>query len=158
MEYLAGLLAEVLLIFQDFKFWIKRRKKRQYERTHGLPKTKVLYPSQKILIVVLLIGLGFFLLRGALFLSGNAKMQTTKKLSEVVLLLNHEKETSGHYPEQLETIIRNNPLLKNVNKDYWGREFFYERHPSGERYILYSLGKDGKSNTADDINSEFKMD
>lgn len=158
MEYLAGILAELLLIFEDFKFWLKRRKQRNYERKHGVTRTIVLYPSQKTYIIVLLIALPLFVISGAFFLSGNVEKQNAKKLSEVASLLKHEKETSGHYPEQLETIVRNNPLLKNVHTDYWGREFFYERHSSGESYILCSLGKDGKLNTADDIKIEFKTD
>ena len=91
-------------------------------------------------------------------MTGNSEKQTLIKLSEVTSLLKHEKETSGHYPEYLETILRNNPLLNNIHKDSWGREFFYERHSSGESYVLVSLGKDGKLNTADDIKSEFSVD
>ena len=67
MEYLAGLLAELLLIFEDFKFWKKRRKQRQYEREHNLPKTRRLYPSQKIAIVLLLILIAFFVIRNIVF-------------------------------------------------------------------------------------------
>ena len=155
MEYLAGLLAELLLLFEDFKFCLKRRKQRKYERKNKLPKSQVLYPSQKIIMTILVIVLALFVIRGFFFLSGNPEKQTKKKLSEVSSLLRHEKQTSGHYPEQLETIVRNNPLLQNIHKDYWSREFFYQRHPSGERYILCSLGKDGQLNTADDISSEF---
>ena len=39
MKSIAGFLAELLLIFEDFKFWLKRRKQCKYERKHGLPKT-----------------------------------------------------------------------------------------------------------------------
>ncbi|MBA6153006.1 type II secretion system protein GspG [Gelidibacter maritimus] len=81
-----------------------------------------------------------------------------KKLTEVASLLKHEKQTSGHYPEKLSTIIRNNPLHNKIDKDYWGREFFYERHPSGESFILISLGPDGNLNTPDDIAYEFSAD
>lgn len=158
MDYFSGTLAELLLIFENLKFWKKRSKKRQYDRKHVLPKTKSRYPFQKIIILFLLILLGLFVIRVTLFFWGNAEKHTTEKLSEVVALLKHEKSTSGHYPEHLEVIIRNNPLLKNVNKDYWGREFFYERDPSGEGYVLCSLGKDGQLDTADDIHSEFRKD
>lgn len=77
-------------------------------------------------------------------------------LSEVAVLLDYEKETLGQYPERLETVLRKNPLLKNIHKDYWGREFYYERHSSGESYILISLGPDGMLNTEDDIFYEFE--
>ncbi|WP_163514645.1 type II secretion system protein GspG [Gelidibacter japonicus] len=162
MESIAGLLAELLLIFEDFKFWLKRRRQRKYERKHGLSKTSVLYPSQKImmvgLLVVLLIVLTFSLLRFTVYLWGNKETQTIKRLTEVASLLKHQKETSGHYPKELSAIIRNNPLLKNIHKDYWGQEFFYERHPSGESFVLISLGSDGLLNTSDDIAYKFEID
>lgn len=153
-----GFFADVLLIFKNVKSWVKRRKQQHYGRKLGIRVKKTLYRLQKIIGVVLVIILAYYALRGAFFLSGKAEAQTTEKLSKVVSLLEHEKETTGKYPEQLETIIRNNPLLKNVHMDYWNRAFFYERHPSGERYILYSLGKDGKPNTEDDITVELKID
>lgn len=158
MGAFAGLLAELFLLFEDFKFWLKRRKQRQFDRQHGLPKAKALYPSQRIYIIALLILLPLTLIMSSLLLSKNSKKQTEKKLSEVSSLLKHEKTSSGNYPEQLETIIRNNPLLKNVNKDYWDQEFFYERHASGESYVLISLGKDGKLSTEDDIKHQIKID
>ena len=155
MEYLAGLMAEWLFIFEDFKFWRKKKKRQKGDGKKKFSIKRVLYLSQKILIGAILIILFFYVIRGVFFLSGIAKKQTAKKLSEVSFLLEHEKETTGQYPEHLESIIRNNPLLKNVHKDYWGQTFFYERHESGDCYILISLGKDGILNTADDIKSEF---
>lgn len=94
------------------------------------------------------------MIRMTLFLSGNAKKQTLKKLSDVVLLLEHEKQTTGKYPEKLLTIVRNNPLLKDIVLDHWRRELVYKRNVSSGRYRLYSLGKDGVSNTEDDILKE----
>lgn len=161
MKSIAGFLAELLLIFEDFKFWLKRRKQCKYERKHGLPKTSVIYPSQKIMMVallfVLLIVLTFSLLRFTVYLWGNSEKQTLKRLTEVASLLKHEKMISGNYPQDLEVIVRKNPLLKNIHKDYWGREIFYERHSSGESYILISLGADGQLNTSDDIVHDFKV-
>jgi hypothetical protein len=154
MGIFAGLLAEVLLIFEDFKFWLRRKKKRRYEQQHGLPKKKMLAPSLKIISIVLVLSPILIVIRATLFLTSNAGATTVEKLSEVALLLKHEKQTIGHYPEQLNTIIRGNPLLKDVHKDDWNREFFYERHRSGESYVLGSLGKDGLLNTADDIKIE----
>lgn len=157
MEFFAGLLAELLLIFEDFKFWLKRRKQRRHERKHGLPKTSVLYPFQKIIMIALLVILTLALLRFTVYLWGKKEAQTVKRLTEVASLLKHQKETSGNYPEELSAIIRNNPLHKNIHKDYREQEFFYERHPSGESYTLISLGADGILNTADDIAYEFKI-
>ncbi|MBO3097345.1 type II secretion system protein GspG [Gelidibacter pelagius] len=158
MGSIAGLLAELLLIFQDFKFWRNGRKQRKYEQKHRSPIKRWLRRLPKVLLLGIIIVLTFYFVRFSAFLFGNADRQTTKKLTQVASLLKHEKETSGHYPEELASIVRNNPLHKNIYKDYWGREFFYERHPSGERYILISLGADGKLNTPDDIAYEFEID
>ena len=156
METLAGLFADLLLLFEDFKFWLKRKKQRGYEHEHVFPVKKGLYPSQRIYIIALIMLLPLTIITSALFFYENGEKYTAQKLLEVVSLLKHEKVTSGHYPEQLETIGRNNPLLKNVHKDYWGKKFYYERHVSGESYVLVSMGKDGKLDTADDIKSEFE--
>ncbi|OBX24575.1 type II secretion system (T2SS) protein G [Gelidibacter algens] len=154
MGVFAGLLAEVLLIFKDFKFWLRRKKQRRYEQQHALPKKKMLAPSLKIISIVLVLSPILIVIRATLFLASNTEATTVEKLSEVALLLKHEKQTIGHYPEQLNTISRGNPLLKDVHKDDWNREFFYERHRSGESYVLASLGKDGLLNTEDDIKIE----
>lgn len=157
MEFLAGLLADLLIIFQDFKSRLKTRRQSTFERNDKEPKTKWFHRFQKMLMVGIIIVLIFYLLRLTVFLSGNAERQTVKKLSVVASLLNHEKATLGHYPEKLESIVRKNPLLINIKKDYWGQEFFYERHASGESYILISLGADGQLNTVDDIEYELKI-
>ncbi len=158
MESIAGLLAELLLIFEDFKFWLKRRRQRKYELKHRSPKKRWFYRFQKILMVGIIVVLTFYLVRFSAFLFGNPEKQTLKMLTEVASLLKHEKSTSGYYPQDLEVIVRKNPLLKNIHKDYWGREIFYERHSSGESYILISLGADGQLNTLDDIVHEFQVD
>lgn len=150
----AGLLAEMLLFFEDVKFWLRRRKQRRYEQQYALPKKKMLAPSLKILIVVLMFSPIVLVVRATLLLSSSAEVKTTEKLSKVVSLLNHEKQTIGRYPKHLKTLIRGNPLLKDVNMDDWNREFFYVLKPSGESYVLASFGKDGILNTEDDINSE----
>ncbi|HUH29594.1 MAG TPA: type II secretion system protein GspG [Gelidibacter sp.] len=151
MESTAGLLADLLLIFENFKLRRKKRRQRKYERKLRSPKKRWFHRLQKILLLGIIVGLTFYLVRFSAFLFGNAENQTLKKLTEVASLLKHEKLTSGYYPQDLEVIVRKNPLLKNIHKDYWGREFFYERHDSGESYVLISLGRDGQLNTSDDI-------
>src|SRR5690606_2451458 len=108
-----------------------RRRQRTYNSKQDLSKSRWFYRFQKVLMVGLIVILTFYLLRFTVFLYGNPERQTRKKLKEVATLLNHEKKTVGHYPENLSVLDRNNPLLKDVHKDYWGQEFFYERHPSG---------------------------
>lgn len=151
MESTVGLLTDLLLIFENFKVRRKKRKQRKYELKLKSPKKRWFYRLQKILFIGIIVVLTFYLVRFSAFLFGNAENQTLKKLTEVASLLKHEKLTSGYYPQDLGVIVRNNPLLKNIHKDYWGREFFYERHDSGEGYVLISMGPDGQLNTSDDI-------
>lgn len=91
------------------------------------------------------------LLGFSVLLSGNAEAETAKKLSDVAALLRHEKTTIGTYPLALASIVRYNPLLQNIHKDYRNRELHYERHSSGKGYILISPRPDGNLNTTDDI-------
>ncbi len=77
--------------------------------------------------------------------------RTEKQLLEIVDLLEKEKKDIGAYPKELKTIIRNNPLLKNVTKDQWNNEINYELSNDGLSYTLFSFGKDNTPNTDDDI-------
>ena len=54
---MAGLFAELLEWFLDIKFWFKKRKRRKFEKEHNLPKRIMIYPSDKILLVSLGLGL-----------------------------------------------------------------------------------------------------
>ena len=67
------------------------------------------------------------------------------------MILEKEKKKTGIYPKKLKNIIRDNPLMRNITKDYWKNEFFYEQIDNGNSYLLTSKGKDGILNTEDDI-------
>lgn len=151
MGGIAEVLAEILMIFQDFKFWIKRRQQRDCVKESEHQKKKFWAPTKHIVLILLIIIPSLFFVRIYLFLNGNSEKQTLKKLNEVVLLLEHEKQTNGTYPEQLNSIMRNNPLLRDAITDHWNREFEYCRQDSGKSYHIFSKGKDGISETEDDV-------
>nr|WP_321223237.1 type II secretion system protein GspG [uncultured Psychroserpens sp.] len=148
---IAELLAYILELYLDIKFWFKKRKRRRFEKAHNLPKKTMWYPSQKLGVLYLLIML-FSATIFMIFKFPNLQQnRTEKQLLEIVDLLEKEKKDIGAYPKELKTIIRNNPLLKNVTKDQWNNEINYELSNDGLSYTLFSFGKDNTPNTDDDI-------
>ena len=105
----------------------------------------------KIGIVILIISIPFLFLRFNRFRNQNFA-STLDKIIEIKLLLESEKKQFDYYPKELKTIIRNNPLRKNITLDAWKNEFIYKISKDSLSYELISLGKGGKLNTSDDIN------
>ncbi len=152
--FIAEVITDLLLCFEDIKFWFKKRKRRKYERENDLPKKLMLYPSQIIYLKVVGISgvIVFFIsVFWILFYPDIGEKKTSNKINEIAIILEKEKKDIGNYPLYLKEIIRNNPLRKNITKDYWKREFYYESLNNGRNYTLLSLGKDGKFKTEDDI-------
>lgn len=148
---MAGLFAELLEWFLDIKFWFKKRKRRKFEKEHNLPKRIMIYPSDKILLVSLGLGLLSILCYFVFFYPKIIKDNTEEKLLEIVVILEEEKRILGVYPTVLNDIIRNNPLRKNITKDAFNFDIQYQLIANGERYVLFSVGKDGVPNSKDDI-------
>jgi general secretion pathway protein G len=147
----AELLAYILELYLDIKFWFKKKKRRKFEKEHNLPKKLMFYPSDKIAIVfgVLLVVIGSVFM---VFVYPNFTANKTKeKLTEIVQILEKEKKDLGVYPNALEDIIRNNPLRKQITKDHWNTNFWYKLSDDGTSYVLFSVGKDKTPKTADDI-------
>jgi hypothetical protein len=147
---LAELITDLLLWFQDIKFWFKKRKRRKFEKEHGLPKKFMLYPSQKIFLIgtpaiIILYMLSFFL-----FVDINQDI-TRNKIVELIEILEKEKEDIGRYPDKIRDVVRNNPLRQSVIFDSWKQEFYYESFNNGTTFKLQSLGSDGELGTSDDI-------
>ena len=147
---LAELIADLLLLFQDIKFWFKKRKRRKFEKEHGLPKKFMLYPSQKIMLIVFPISLILFI-SGVLLFTDSNQDSTRSKIVELAKILEKEKQDIGRYPEQIGDVVRNNPLRQNVIFDSWKQEFHYEPLNNGTEFKLQSLGSDGELDTSDDI-------
>jgi len=147
---LAESITDLLVCFQDIKFWFKKRKRRKFEKEHGLPKKFMLYPSQKIMLIVSPISL--ILLISVVFLLTDSNQDSTRsKIVELVKILEKEKQDIGRYPEKIGDVVRNNPLRQNVIYDSWKQEFYYESLNNGVEFKLQSLGSDGELDTSDDI-------
>jgi general secretion pathway protein G len=109
------------------------------------------YPSQKLSLIYAIVIL-FFASAFVIFKSADSPHnRTEKQLLKIARLLEKEKKDIGGYPIVLKTIIRNNPLLKEVTKDYWNNEINYQLSDDRMSCPLFSLGKDKTPNTKDDI-------
>ena len=145
------IIAELLLIWEDLKFWKKKKARRKFEEENNLPKKLMIRTST----LVLLIAIGFIIvariLIGIFYFTDKGTGDTTEKIAKIAAILNQEKTDLGTYPEELKTIIRNNPLRQNITLDYWKNEFHYEQLDNGLNYVLKSKGSDGILGTDDDI-------
>lgn len=150
-SFIAETIAFILESYLDIKFWFKKRKRRKFEKENNLPKKLMVYPSDKIhiiffVIVVVLVSFYMFFIQPSIDIN-----RTEKKLNEISQILEKEKQTIGHFPKELKAIIRNNPLRKSIVYDAWDNEIQYNLEIDEQSYVLFSVGKDGLSNTEDDI-------
>jgi hypothetical protein len=145
------IIAELLLLWEDLKFWKKKKARRKFEKENNLPKKLMIRTST----LVLLIAVGFIIvariLIGIFYFTDKGTGDTTEKIAKITAILNEEKRDLGIYPEELKTIVRNNPLRQNITLDYWKNEFYYEQLDNGLNYVLKSKGSDGILGTDDDI-------
>ncbi|AUC75585.1 hypothetical protein CW732_07830 [Olleya sp. Bg11-27] len=139
------------LFFLDYKFWKKKKAQRKYEKEQGLPKQLMVYPSSKIYLRVLfLLVVLTFPVCFLLFINKDQNVMN-KQMTQIHELLKAEKKQFSTYPKQLNTIIRNNPLHRNLTLDAWGNAFSYSVTEDGLEYSLVSKGADGVLNTEDDV-------
>lgn len=144
-------IVDILELYSDIKHWIKVKKRRKFEKENNLPKKRMISPMNKVWIVILIISIPILFIRLNRFRNQDFAL-TLDKIIEIKLLLESEKKQFGFYPKELKTIIRNNPLRKNITLDGWENQFIYTISKDSLNYKLISLGKDGKLNTSDDIN------
>lgn len=150
-SFFAEIITELLEWYLDIKFWFKKKKRRKFEKENNLPKKLMIYPSTNIYIALLVSGFICITLF-MFFVYPNIKENKTREnLGEIVNILNQEKKALGTYPKTLKAIIRNNPLRQNITKDALGNDFQYQLSDDGISYLLFSLGKDAKPKTEDDI-------
>lgn len=145
------LISQLLLWREDYKFSKAKKTRRQFEKENNLPKKIMIHPVWKLTIILVISILLLKLVIGYVFFSDSGLKQTSEKIAEINKILEKERTDIGNYPAELKTIIRNNPLRKNITKDYWGNEFFYQQLENGESYTIISKGKDGVLKTEDDI-------
>lgn len=147
---LIGCISEIILDTQELFFRKKKRRQRAYEKSHNLPKKRMISPYQRfsiaLLITVTVITSLFFL-----FTSGSSsKNHDLEKIQQISFLLEKEKIILGRYPDNLQGITRKNPLYQNLLFDSWNTPFYYKKVDENS-FILISLGKDKILHTEDDI-------
>ena len=140
-----------LEIYLDIKHLIKYRKQRKHEKENKLPKRIVWYPYSKQFFILSLIFIPIFYLFIFFTSTGKNEANTKKIMITISKLLEAEKKQFGKYPPELKNIIRNNPLRRNLETDYWKTHFVYSISNNGKNYQLISLGRDRKLGTKDDI-------
>ncbi|NRD23881.1 hypothetical protein HNV10_11545 [Winogradskyella litoriviva] len=146
-----NIIAELLLCREDYKFRKRKQARRQFEKENNLPKKIMIHPVWALfgIIVIIIVLLKFII--GFFFFSDVGDKKTLEKMEAIELILEKEKADIGSYPNELKTIIRNNPLRKDITIDFWGNEFFYKLKENEQDYILISKGKDGILKTEDDV-------
>ena len=157
--FMGELIAEMMLLFsklalniQEFFFRKKKRKRRALERKEGLPKKRMISPYQRFTILIVFLVIFFIVVKlFGVFSFDNGKKKTIEKITAIQELLDEEKKVFEIYPKKLKVIIRNNPLRKGLLQDGWGNDFKYEPLNDGKSFLLFSVGKDGVTNTEDDI-------
>ena len=70
-------------------------------------------------------------------------------LSVVHSRLRFYRSMENRYPDNLEELVTARYIMPREILDPWGRQYWYERTPSG--YELYSMGADELPKTADDV-------
>jgi uncharacterized membrane protein YvbJ len=145
---MGDLIAEILILIEELKFWKKKKKRRKFEKEKNLPKKTMVNPTIKILVIGLILILVYRLYLGTNY---DYREEALIKINDVKKRLEENKEYKGKYPKNLDDIKRGNPLLSKIDIDPWGNKFHYKTINDGRKFILISLGPDGKLNTNDDI-------
>lgn len=145
------IIAELLFCREDYKFSKRKKARRKFEKENNLPKKIMIHPVWALLGLILIIIVLIKFVFGFFYFSNIGDKRTLEKMEAIEKILEKERIDIGNYPKELKTIIRNNPLRKDITIDFWGNEFFYKLKENEQDYILISKGKDGILKTEDDI-------
>ena len=74
-----------------------------------------------------------------------------EEVNDIVKALNKYKKETGHYPEDLQTLISGSPIRSRWASDAWGQSYHYEISDNKKIFKLISRGKDKTLGTNDDI-------
>ena len=109
-----SLIADILELYLDIKHWFKIKKRRKFEKENNLPKKRMMYPTTKIGIVLLIISIPllFFKINR---LRKKGEIITKNKLREIAIILASENKQICFYPKELKYIIRNMIITKFSN-------------------------------------------
>lgn len=101
-----------------------------------------------IAIIGALMGVASFALLGQ---ADRAKTRATEASMETLeTALKQYKLDSNAFPPTLQNLV-DARLIESVPADGWDKPFYYAPLENGARFALISLGPDGQSGTADDI-------
>lgn len=86
-----------------------------------------------------------------IFRSGLWKVAgTEEKLRKLAERIENRKTETGSYPDSLESLVDlTDPIEKKQILDRWGNLYIYR--PTEKAFDLFSVGKDGKPGTPDDV-------
>ena len=76
---------------------------------------------------------------------------TREESIDIVRALSNYNTENKHYPDNLQSIINDNPVRARWSSDAWGQPFHYEVSADRKSFKLVSKGKDRILGTADDI-------
>jgi Na+/melibiose symporter-like transporter len=147
----SDLITLTLELYLDIVFWMKHKKRRKYEKENNLPKSIVWHPITKPLFIFLILFIISFSIFSIFSLRNTSEEKTKEKMIRISEILKLEKKQLNKYPKELNHIIRNNPLRKNITLDYWNTEFVYILSKNSLNYTIFSLGKDKVLHTSDDL-------
>jgi len=129
--------------------------KRFLRRFPGFPLPR--FSAERLALVTKTVLLSFLglVLAGSLILwlaQGYIKERDTRNdCREIVSSLTDYFQHKNRYPNDLKTIVNNNPLRQNWYKDHWDNNYSYKTGNNGKTFTLISAGKDGKFDTKDDL-------
>lgn len=118
----------------------------------------------EVMLVLIIIGLLVGLVAPQIFaMRERANIDTAR--GQIGLLYNacvYFQLAMQDYPASFQQLVENpgvsskwaGPYIERIPKDPWGQEFVYEYQPGGAKPLIFSLGKDGQPNTADDVHQE----
>lgn len=84
------------------------------------------------------------------------KDATVISMENVDNALTEYKLRKSVYPPSLQILV-DEEYLQSMPQDAWGQAFYYSATDEGRGYKLISLGKDGLSNTEDDIHADLEL-
>ncbi len=118
----------------------------------------------EVMLVLLIIGLLVSLVAPAIFgMKEKADIDAARvQIGLIYGVCEPYRLSMNEYPASLNQLVENpqagtkwaGPYMDRIPKDSWGHEFVYEVQPGGAKPLIFSLGKDGQPNTADDVRLE----
>jgi len=103
----------------------------------------------ELMVVIVIIGLLATLVMpnviGALFKGQRGKMKAD--ISQLVMAVDNFYIDKARYPQSLEELVTSEPKYLNssrVPNDPWKNPYQFEPPVSGQKYRIYSLGRDGQ--------------